>query len=181
MDTDDSFVRMLKGTTDFRVWRARVENELMRSHLLGYVLVRGYDGSQKFTYNGEELPPRDGLGQWTVLAERAGDKSILKNFLHSDMESIVLSMDEERRYLVEGAGYAPVNGVYVSTTLVHNDCLTCACRKGGMAYTLYRCCMASKARRWYISYASKKLGTSSDEDFYYVKSDVSEEKPPADG
>ncbi|RLN11004.1 hypothetical protein BBJ28_00023807 [Nothophytophthora sp. Chile5] len=458
MDTSDSFVRLLKGTTDFRVWRARVENELMRSHLLGYVLVRGYDGSQTFTYSGEELPLRDGLGQWTVLAERAETKNILKWSLHPDMESIILHKDvyeswimlcavyadrddfnayethrtlrrmrlgdkegesphefitrwevtlqqyalimgipltdafrsvmlvqtppcawlsvvstwqgrksfvpytelmgkviaecdraqvqgierdsrklvltslaeptrgevkvnnptalsrilagnedhsgaafeeddafpstptrllrtllrclestqpkctgssapeasvsaygprfvflqlelmlelrsqvpvvsewlavhheewkwlyewlrleslqpslggrlpllkrepgkletlcqlgqtlgvpyqkEQRRYLVEGAGYAPVNGVYVSTTLVHNDCLTYACRKGDMEYTLYRCCMASKARRWYISYVPNKLGTRSDEDFYYVKSDVDEEVPPADG
>ncbi|OWZ11943.1 hypothetical protein PHMEG_00014965 [Phytophthora megakarya] len=30
----------------------------MRYHLLGYVMVRGYDGSQSFTYNGEEVPPR---------------------------------------------------------------------------------------------------------------------------
>ncbi|RLN86402.1 hypothetical protein BBJ28_00001889 [Nothophytophthora sp. Chile5] len=52
-------VRVFDGTTDFRVWRARVENELMRYHLLGYVLVRGYDGSQTFTYNGEEVPPKN--------------------------------------------------------------------------------------------------------------------------
>uniref|UniRef100_A0AAV1THT9 CCHC-type domain-containing protein n=1 Tax=Peronospora matthiolae TaxID=2874970 RepID=A0AAV1THT9_9STRA len=51
-------VRVFDGTTDFRVWRARVENELMRYHLLGYVMVRGYDGSQAFVYNGEEVPPR---------------------------------------------------------------------------------------------------------------------------
>ncbi|POM72629.1 Hypothetical protein PHPALM_10622 [Phytophthora palmivora] len=53
-----STVRVFDGTTDFRVWRARVENELMRYHLLGYVMVRSYDGSQSFTYNGEEVPSR---------------------------------------------------------------------------------------------------------------------------
>ncbi|RLN81167.1 hypothetical protein BBJ28_00009372 [Nothophytophthora sp. Chile5] len=58
MEAVGSSVRVFDGTTDFRVWRARVENELMRYHLLGYVVVRGYDGSQTFTYNGEEVPPK---------------------------------------------------------------------------------------------------------------------------
>ncbi|KAL4108783.1 hypothetical protein PRIC1_000492 [Phytophthora ramorum] len=58
METGSSSVRVFDGTTDFRVWRARVENELMRYHLLGYVLVRGYDGSQSFSFNGEQVPPR---------------------------------------------------------------------------------------------------------------------------
>lgn len=56
--SSSSSVRVFDGTTDFRVWRARVENELMRYHLLGYVMVRGYDGSQPFTFDGEEVPPR---------------------------------------------------------------------------------------------------------------------------
>ncbi|TYZ64009.1 hypothetical protein PybrP1_001227 [[Pythium] brassicae (nom. inval.)] len=46
------------GSTDFSLWRARVENELLRFHLLGYIRVRDYDGSQPFEYNGEEIPPK---------------------------------------------------------------------------------------------------------------------------
>lgn len=114
-------IRVFDGTTDFRVWRARVENELMRYHLLGYVMVRGYDGSQTFTYNGEVVPPRmpaileeDGqqqqsslkeeartchsggnpqgrLGRWAVLGESAEAKGILQRYLHPDVESVILN------------------------------------------------------------------------------------------
>ncbi|RLN57142.1 hypothetical protein BBP00_00007655 [Phytophthora kernoviae] len=45
MEAAGSSVRVFDGTTDFRVWRARVENELMRYHLLGYVKVRDYNGT----------------------------------------------------------------------------------------------------------------------------------------
>ncbi|KAF4317657.1 hypothetical protein BBO99_00002581 [Phytophthora kernoviae] len=45
MEATGSSVRVFDGTTDFRVWRARVENELMRYHLLGYVKVRDYNGT----------------------------------------------------------------------------------------------------------------------------------------
>ncbi|EEY62339.1 uncharacterized protein PITG_22468 [Phytophthora infestans T30-4] len=58
MESINSSMSVFDGTTDFRVWKSRLENELMRYHLLGYVMVRGYDGSQSFTYNGEEVPPR---------------------------------------------------------------------------------------------------------------------------
>ncbi|KAG6592795.1 uncharacterized protein IUM83_16129 [Phytophthora cinnamomi] len=113
-----SSVRVFDGTTDFRVWRARVENELMRYHLLGYVMVRGYDGSQPFTFDGEEVPPRcpvihvddeqaavvkeeahgcavaaqeSRLGRWEVLRESADAKSILQRFLHPDVECAILN------------------------------------------------------------------------------------------
>ncbi|KAG7389558.1 Ubiquitin carboxyl-terminal hydrolase 34 [Phytophthora pseudosyringae] len=91
--------------------------------------------------------------------------------------------EEQRRYVVEGAGYAPVNGVYVSTSHVHDNCLTYACAKSDIEYTLFRCCMPSKARRWYISYSPNKslLGTMSDEDFYFVQSHVDDESPPVEG
>ncbi|KAI9905265.1 hypothetical protein PsorP6_013585 [Peronosclerospora sorghi] len=108
------------GTTDFRVWRARVENELMRYHLLGYVMVRDYDGSQAFKYNGEEVPPRTlvihgeterpqqpmkeeasndykvvplhgKLSRWDVLVESAEAKSILQRYLHPDVEYAILN------------------------------------------------------------------------------------------
>uniref|UniRef100_K3WWK0 Uncharacterized protein n=1 Tax=Globisporangium ultimum (strain ATCC 200006 / CBS 805.95 / DAOM BR144) TaxID=431595 RepID=K3WWK0_GLOUD len=46
------------GSTDFNLWRARLENELLRFHLLGYIVVEGYDGSQPFLYNNEEIPPK---------------------------------------------------------------------------------------------------------------------------
>ncbi|GAB9469825.1 hypothetical protein Gpo141_00007091 [Globisporangium polare] len=46
------------GSTDFNLWRARLENELLRFHLLGYILVKDYDGSQSFVYNNEEIPPK---------------------------------------------------------------------------------------------------------------------------
>ncbi|CEG46593.1 hypothetical protein L917_05240 [Plasmopara halstedii] len=113
-------VHVFDGSTDFRVWRARVENELMRYHLLGYVMVRGYDGSQSFTYNGEVVPPRvpmaleEGeqqqpslkeeapcdrntttqrgrLSRWDVLGESAEAKGILQRFLHPDVESAILN------------------------------------------------------------------------------------------
>ncbi|KAF1779320.1 PH domain-like [Phytophthora cactorum] len=113
-----SSVRVFDGTTDFRVWRARVENELMRYHLLGYVMVRG---SQSFTYNGEEVPPRTPvihvdeeqqqsmikeeiscgrnstamqrgrLSRWDVLGESAEAKGILQRYLHPDVESAILN------------------------------------------------------------------------------------------
>ncbi|ETK90933.1 hypothetical protein L915_05403 [Phytophthora nicotianae] len=115
-----SSVRVFDGTTDFRVWRARVENELMRYHLLGYVMVRGYDGSQSFTYNGEEVPPRTlvihvddeqqqsmikeetsgsrntaiqrgRLSRWDVLGESAEAKGILQRYLHPDVEAAILN------------------------------------------------------------------------------------------
>jgi hypothetical protein len=113
-----SSVRVFDGTTDFRVWRARVENELMRYHLLGYVMVRGYDGSQSFTFNGEQVPPRmpvvhvddeatvkeeascartasasqqRRLSRWDVLGESAEAKSILQRFLHPDVECAILN------------------------------------------------------------------------------------------
>ncbi|RLN64013.1 hypothetical protein BBJ29_002383 [Phytophthora kernoviae] len=91
--------------------------------------------------------------------------------------------EEQRRYVVEGAGYSPVNGVYVSTSHAHDNCLTYACVKPDIEYTLFRCCMPSKARRWYISYSPNKslLGTMSDEDFYFVQSHVDDESPPVDG
>ncbi|GMF64527.1 unnamed protein product [Phytophthora lilii] len=91
--------------------------------------------------------------------------------------------EEQRRYVVEGAGYASVNGVYVSTSHVHDNCLTYACVKSDIEYTLFRCCMPSKARRWYISYSPNKslLGTMSDEDFYFVQSHIDDESPPVDG
>uniref|UniRef100_H3HBV0 USP domain-containing protein n=1 Tax=Phytophthora ramorum TaxID=164328 RepID=H3HBV0_PHYRM len=91
--------------------------------------------------------------------------------------------EEQRRYVVEGAGYANVNGVYVSTSHIHDNCLTYACVKSDIEYTLFRCCMPSKARRWYISYSPNKnlLGTMSDEDFYFVQSHIDDEAPPVDG
>lgn len=49
------------GSMDFQLWRARVENELLRFHLLGYIYVKDYDGSQAFTYNSEEIPPKCGM------------------------------------------------------------------------------------------------------------------------
>ncbi|GMF53147.1 unnamed protein product [Phytophthora fragariaefolia] len=90
--------------------------------------------------------------------------------------------EEQRRYMVEGAGYA-VNGVYVSTSHIHDNCLTYACVKSDIEYTLFRCCMPSKARRWYISYSPNKslLGTMSDEDYYFVQSHIDDESPPVDG
>ncbi|RLN90797.1 hypothetical protein BBJ28_00026804, partial [Nothophytophthora sp. Chile5] len=91
--------------------------------------------------------------------------------------------EEQRRYVVEGAGYAPVNGVYVSTSHIHDNCLTYACVKPDIEYTLFRCCMPSKARRWYLSYSPNKslLGTMSDEDFYFVQSHIDDESPPIEG
>ncbi|KAI9912824.1 hypothetical protein PsorP6_005736 [Peronosclerospora sorghi] len=91
--------------------------------------------------------------------------------------------EEQRRYVVEGAGYTPVNGVYISTSHAHDNCLTYACVKNDIEYTLFRCCMPSKARRWYISYSPNKnlLGTMSDEDFYFVQSHIDDESPPVNG
>lgn len=64
------------GSTDFQLWRARVENELLRFHLLGYIRVRNYDGSQAFEYNGEEVPPKCALvpapTETTVVKDEPG-------------------------------------------------------------------------------------------------------------
>lgn len=91
--------------------------------------------------------------------------------------------EEERSYVVEGAGYENVNGIYKSTPHMHDNCLTYACVKDDIEYTLFRCCMPSKTRRWYISYSPNKnlLGTMSDEDFYFVQSHVDDELPPEEG
>lgn len=93
--------------------------------------------------------------------------------------------DEERSYLVEGAGFDDVNGVYKSTAHTHDNCPTYAyvSPTSGVEYTLFRCSMPSKARRWYISYSPNKnlLGTMSDEDYYFIQCQVDTEAPPEDG
>lgn len=93
--------------------------------------------------------------------------------------------EEERSYIVEGAGFDDVNGVYKSTTHTHDNCSTFAYTSPttSIEYTLFRCCMPSKARRWYISYSPNKnlLGTMSDEDYYFVQCHIEMELPPEDG
>ncbi|GAB9477401.1 Ubiquitin-specific protease, partial [Globisporangium polare] len=93
--------------------------------------------------------------------------------------------EEERSYIVEGAGFDDVNGVYKSTTHTHDNCSTFAYTSPSTSveYTLFRCCMPSKARRWYISYSPNKnlLGTMSDEDYYFVQCHIEMELPPEDG
>lgn len=91
--------------------------------------------------------------------------------------------EEERSYIVEGAGFENVNGIYKSTPHTHDNCPTYACVKDDIEYTLFRCCMPSKARRWYITYSPNKnlLGTMSDEDYYFVQCHIDMESPPEDG
>ncbi|RLN86390.1 hypothetical protein BBJ28_00001890 [Nothophytophthora sp. Chile5] len=116
MEAESSRLLVFDGSSDFHVWRARVENALMRHHLLGYVLVPGYDGSQSFTYNGEEVPPKRsaspvehtpqkpsalgvskqadsqvGASRWDALVEAAEAKNILQHHLHPDVECAILS------------------------------------------------------------------------------------------
>lgn len=127
----------------------------------------------------ESLKPSLG-GRMSVLTREPAKLDVL---LRLGEALGVAFREEERCYLVEGAGYANVNGIYKSTTHTHDNCLTYACIKGDIEYTLFRCCMPSKARRWYISYSPNKnlLGTMSDEDFYFVQSHVDHELPPEDG
>uniref|UniRef100_K3X8D4 USP domain-containing protein n=1 Tax=Globisporangium ultimum (strain ATCC 200006 / CBS 805.95 / DAOM BR144) TaxID=431595 RepID=K3X8D4_GLOUD len=91
--------------------------------------------------------------------------------------------EEERSYIVEGAGFEAVNGIYKSTPHTHDSCPTYACVKDDIEYTLFRCCMPSKARRWYITYSPNKnlLGTMSDEDYYFVQCHIDMESPPEEG
>lgn len=91
--------------------------------------------------------------------------------------------EEEHSYVVEGAGFDDVNGIYKSTSLVHDNCLTYTCVKGEIEYTLFRCCMPSDARRWYISFSPNKslLGTMSDVDYYFVQCRLEDEVPPEEG
>ncbi|KAG3136250.1 hypothetical protein PI124_g18582 [Phytophthora idaei] len=81
------------GTNNFRAWRARVENELMRHGLLGYVLVQGYNGSQSFNYNGQLVEAKypDGLRQFDTVKEAAEAMHIVQCSLHEDIEATVLN------------------------------------------------------------------------------------------
>jgi hypothetical protein len=91
--------------------------------------------------------------------------------------------EEERHYVVEGAGFEPVNGVYKSTPQQYDNCTIYICTKEDIEYTLFRCSMPSKARRWYISYSPNKslLGTVSDEDYYFVPCQIDDDAPPESG
>jgi ubiquitin carboxyl-terminal hydrolase 9/24 len=91
--------------------------------------------------------------------------------------------EEERNYIVEGAGFEPVNGIYKSTNQTHDGCPIYVCPKEDIEYILFRCRMPSKARRWYISYSPNKnlLGTMSDEDYYFVPCHLQDESPPEVG
>lgn len=93
--------------------------------------------------------------------------------------------EEERSYIVEGAGFDDVNGIYKSTSHTHDNCPTYGYTSpsSGIEYTLFRCAMPSKARRWYISYSPNKnlLGTMSDEDYYFIQCQVDTDAPPEDG
>ncbi|GLD98477.1 hypothetical protein PINS_up007174 [Pythium insidiosum] len=88
--------------------------------------------------------------------------------------------DEERVYVVEGAGFEKVNGLYKSTGEIHDNCAIYSCVKEDIDYTLFRCAMPSKARRWYISHSPNKslLGTVSDEDFYFAPCQIEDDSPP---
>lgn len=63
---------------------------------------------------------------------------------------------------------------------MHDGCPTYTCVKNGMEYVLFRYCLSSKQRRWYISHSPEKgtLGTKSDVDFYYTPSSVEHKQPP---
>lgn len=93
--------------------------------------------------------------------------------------------EEERSYIVEGAGFDDVNGIYKSSSHTHDNCptYTYVSPTTGVEYTLFRCAMPSKTRRWYISYSPNKnlLGTMSDEDYYFIQCHVDMEAPPEDG
>ncbi|TMW63070.1 hypothetical protein Poli38472_005688 [Pythium oligandrum] len=91
--------------------------------------------------------------------------------------------EEERVYIVEGAGFEHVNGLYKSTAQTHDNCPIYSCEKEAIDYTLFRCRMPSKARRWYISYSPNKslLGTVSDEDYYFVACHLEDDAPPESG
>ncbi|OQS02233.1 ubiquitin-specific protease [Thraustotheca clavata] len=92
---------------------------------------------------------------------------------------------EEKSFVVSGAGFGLVNGVYSYQQQTHDDCLVFCCVSpiDNVEYTLFRCEMPSKAHRWYISHAANKqtLGTSSDEDFYYCPCTIHDDSPPEDG
>lgn len=65
----------------------------------------------------------------------------------SKSTSVQSSNEEERCYIVDGAGYANMNGVYKSSGVIHDDCQTYTCTAGDVEYTLYRFCMHNKQRR----------------------------------
>ncbi|OQR84903.1 ubiquitin-specific protease [Achlya hypogyna] len=92
---------------------------------------------------------------------------------------------EEKSYIVSGAGFAPVNGVYTVQPQSHDNCLVFSHTSplDNVEYTLFRCEMPSKTHRWYISHAPNKqtLGTSSDEDFYLCACSIHDDAPPEDG
>nr|CCA20199.1 predicted protein putative [Albugo laibachii Nc14] len=127
----------------------------------------------------ESLKPILG-GRWTILYREPFKADVLGR-LCSALD--LPNHPESRSYLVEGAGLSVLNGIYESTSDMHDSCLTYTCVKGSIDYILFRCCMPSKARRWYISYSPNKklLGTMSDEDFYFAPSQVEDEFPPVCG
>ncbi|CCI44983.1 unnamed protein product [Albugo candida] len=127
----------------------------------------------------ESLKPILG-GRWTTLYREPFKADVLARLCSA---LGLPNHPESRSYLVEGAGLSVLNGIYESTFDSHDSCLTYTCVKGSVDYILFRCCMPSKARRWYISYSPNKklLGTMSDEDFYFAPSQVEDEFPPVCG
>ncbi|KAF0685065.1 Aste57867_22993 [Aphanomyces stellatus] len=92
---------------------------------------------------------------------------------------------EEKSYVVSGAGFEPVNGVYSMQQQSHDGCpvFSLVSPIDQVEYTLFRCEMPSKSHRWYISHAENRqtLGTLSDVDFYYCLCTIHDETPPTDG
>jgi hypothetical protein len=80
------------GSSNFHGWRVRVERELLSRQLLGYVLVKGYDGGQTFTYRGDSVPAKTegGVSQWEALQEADEAKGIVQGFLDTGVEAAIL-------------------------------------------------------------------------------------------
>ncbi|KAG7387918.1 hypothetical protein PHYBOEH_008100 [Phytophthora boehmeriae] len=88
MEKSDRF----DGSGDFSLWKGRVENELMRHQLLGYVLVKGYNGTLAFEFKREQIPAKSetALSCSDVQKESADAMHIVLNSLHSNVTSIII-------------------------------------------------------------------------------------------
>ncbi|KAF0690847.1 Aste57867_17807 [Aphanomyces stellatus] len=89
------------------------------------------------------------------------------------------------KFVVSGAGFSPVNGVYsVEDNNYFDECCiySMVSPVDGVEYTLFRVMLPSKNRRWYISLVVDRrlIGTLSDMDFYFRVCTTVDYVPPRD-
>ncbi|KAG6592735.1 uncharacterized protein IUM83_16130 [Phytophthora cinnamomi] len=121
MDGASCFV--FDGTRDFCLWRARVESELISRGLLGFVLVRGYNGTQAFAYKGKQMQPKphEALSDTEALEKENEAITCLRRFLHPTVEAQIANRNAYEcwatLYALYGSGKTTdINDMYRALT-----------------------------------------------------------------